>query len=46
MTEHQKKLQQAIDIILTLDETDVSICIEAIKSGYLMQEHTTFATWV
>ena len=40
MPEQQKKLQQAIDKILSLDETDVSICLEAIKSGYLMQEHT------
>ena len=40
MTEHQKKLQQAIDIILSLDETDVSICLEAMKSGYFKQDHT------
>ena len=40
MTKHQKTIRQAIILIMTLDDTDVSICIEAIKSGYLNQDHT------
>lgn len=40
MTEHQKKVQQAIDLIMQLDAIDTEIFIEAVKSGYFKQDHT------
>ena len=40
MTEHQKKVQQAIDLMMQLDDIDTEIFIEAVKSGYLKQDHT------
>lgn len=40
MTEHQKKLQQAIDLMMRLDVIDTEIFIDAVKSGYLKQDHT------
>ena len=40
MTEHQKKVQQAIDLMMQLDVIDTEIFIEAVKSGYFKQDHT------
>ena len=33
MTEHQKKVQQAIDLMMQIDVIDTEIFIEAVKSG-------------
>lgn len=40
MTEHQKKVQQAIDLMMQLDVIDTEIFIEGVKSGYFKQDHT------
>lgn len=40
MTEHQKKVQQAIDLMMQLDTIDTEIFIEVMKSGYFKQDHT------
>lgn len=40
MTEHQKKVQQAIDLMMQIDVIDTEIFIEAVKSGYFKQDHT------
>ena len=39
MTEHQKKVQQAIDLMMQIDVIDTEIFIEAVKSGYFKQHH-------
>lgn len=40
MTEHQKKVQQAIDLMMNFDAIDTEIFIEIMKSGYFKQDHT------
>ena len=40
MTEHQKKVQQVIDLMMRLDVIDTEIFIEGVKSGYFKQDHT------
>ena len=32
--------QQALDLIMQLDDTDLEIFLEAVKSGYFKQDHT------
>lgn len=32
--------QQALDLIMQLDDTDIEIFLEAVKNGYFKQHHT------
>ena len=32
--------QQALDLIMQLDDTDIAVFLEAVKNGYFEQHHT------